>query len=459
MLQPRLDSIANNLSDLQRYGDQTFLHIWFTKDYRQTGINHIQTYLAHELEYLRNILASGARPRLDGLPLRALRAILAFSTVHGCLAISHTNRTLRAVTHANKDIFADLSFQDEYRGSLPLAPLRYLLGYTDDPLQLAINLPLQSPVAQHDDVLLAAQPHLTRTQSLYLGAWWGPIQVHNTRYRVNEDQGIEWRVSQMRATWRSICSFLMEPAPQLKRTCIESGSSLLSTESGPLSLPDDLFSGIAPSLRGSSLRDVLLPVQPVLAFNRIQDFSYSPRPLTLNTADLRNILQMMPELRALELYIMKFEPGTIDKPHTISFEAVPLRVFRLDHICSDLDKILSQVRATAGPNLCTITLHDDGDGDGANPFWLDSVLVVYQRILRIVMIKHEIELDLATDNAPDQVVTMRIFISESYGRPKDSVALLRSAYRTIPGSLAWLTSLTMHEFLWPRDLTAEELGG
>jgi len=451
--------MANNLSELQRYADQTFLCIWLTKDDRLADSDSIQTYVAHMLEHQRHMITSRTQACLDGLPLRALHAILDYSTVLGRLAIFHTNRTLRAAVHANKDIFADLSFRNEFRGSLHPATLHYLLNYTDNPLKLTINLPLHSPVIQHADVLLLAQTHLARTRSLYISACWESIQVQNTRYRVNRDQGIEWRVGQMRATWRWICSFLEEPAPQLKRICVESGSSILSTESGPLTLSVDLFGGIAPLLQGLRLEDALLPVQPVLALSRIQDFSYVPQPSTLNAADLRNILQMMPELRALELYIMNFEPNTVDTPHTISSPAVPLRVFRLEHICNNLDKILLQIHAVAGSNLSTITLYDDGEDDGSNPLWLKSVLAVYQRILRIVMIKHGVEIDVATDDTPDHVVAIRLFISDDYSLPEDSVTLLRSGDRTVPGSLAWLTSLTMHEFLWPRNLTAGEMGG
>ena len=94
---------------------------------------------------------------------------------------------------------------------------------------------------------------------------------------MDQDRGfvfIESRVAKMRAIWHSMCSFLMEPAPQLKRACIESGLYMLSVDPGPLALPEDLFSNISPSLRVLKLEDALLPVQPALALNRIQDFSY-----------------------------------------------------------------------------------------------------------------------------------------------------------------------------------------
>jgi len=459
MLQLRLDSIANNLSEIQRFGDQSLLRIRLTKDYRLTDISSTQTYVAHKLEHQRFNNAYSTRTRLDGLPLRALRVILEYSTVLGRLAIFHANRALRAAVHANKDVFADLSLQNEYRESLHPTTLSCLLNYTDVPLKLAINLPLRSPVVHHDDVLQIYQPHLTRTQSLHLGDYWD-----DARYREDEDEDqvtdrIEWREAQMSAIWHSICSFLMEPAPQLKRTCIESGLFLLCVDLGPLILPADLFSSIAPSLRGLRLVEAFLPVQHVLAFNRIQDFSYLPQSMTLNAADLRNILKMMPELQTLELYIFNFEPDTVDTPYPIGVSVVPLRVFRLGHICSNLDKILSQIHAAAKPNLRIVTLYDDSGDYEPNQFQLDSVLAVYQRILRICMIKHEIEFDLATDNAQEQVVTMRLFISESYGQFEDSVPLLLSASRTVSSSLAWLTSLTMHEFFWPCDLTAGGMDG
>ena len=147
------------------------------KDYRRTDSNSTQIYVAHKLEHQRHIIASRTRPHLDGLPLRALHVILKFSIVLGRLATFRTNRALRAAVHANKDIFADLSFQYEYQGSLPLASLRYLVSYTGDPLQLRINLPLQSSETQHDDVLEICQPHLSRARSLYIGAYWEDRKV------------------------------------------------------------------------------------------------------------------------------------------------------------------------------------------------------------------------------------------------------------------------------------------
>jgi len=54
---------------------------------------------------------------------------------------------------------------------------------------------------------------------------------------------------------------------------------------------------------------------------------------------------------------------------------------------------------------------------------------------------------------------MRLFVSDSHWEPEDSVSLLLSAVRMVSGSLVWLTSLTMHEFLWPCDLTVGEMGG
>ena len=141
----------------------------------------MQTYIAQKLKLHQHLNGSRASLRLDGLPLSALRSILEYSTILGRLAISHTNRALRVVVHANNDILADLSSQTGYRGTLPPSTLRCLLEYTDDkPLKLAIDLPLQSSVMQHDEILFVAQPHLARTKSLYLGAHWGPIQLSIT---------------------------------------------------------------------------------------------------------------------------------------------------------------------------------------------------------------------------------------------------------------------------------------
>jgi len=401
----------------------------------------VQTYIAHKLKLHQHLNGSRASLRLDGLPLSALRSILEYSTILGRLAISHTNRALRVVVHANNDILADLSSQTGYRGTLPPSTLRCLLEYTDDKsLKLAIDLPLQSSVMQHNEILLVAQPHLARTKSLYLGAHWGPIQLSIT----------DGRAEKLRTTWRLICSFLKEPASQLERARITSGPE--SSLAGVYILPGDLFSGIAPLLRGVWLENVTLPSQPVPALSRIQDFCYSPHPLTLTAAQLRDLLQMMPELRALELYIEDFVPDSFGEPHTIGGPTVPLRVFRLEQVCSNMEEMLLQIQAAAGPNLRALALWEDGDNED-NPFWLDSVLAVYQRIFRIVMAKNWVELDLATDGAPEQVVVMRGFTSEDDPPPQLGARVFLSADRAMPGSLAWLTSLTMHEFLWPCDDT------
>ena len=44
---------------------------------------------------------------------------------------------------------------------------------------------------------------------------------------------------------------------------------------------------------------------------------YSPQPSTFDAADLRKILQIMPELQTLELYFMTFEPEAVGTPHKI----------------------------------------------------------------------------------------------------------------------------------------------
>ncbi|KAH7099658.1 hypothetical protein BKA62DRAFT_282153 [Auriculariales sp. MPI-PUGE-AT-0066] len=379
---------------------------------------------------------------LAELPVPLIERIMVLSGPESSSELANTCRTFRDVATSRPDIFADLSYLDEYRRiSSPGAFRRILERSGDLPLKLSVSVPLQEDACIRNELLEIAQRHFKRAAALYLGPYWGHLKPRDTWVLSQWNPSI--RAERTDLTWRALSSLLCDPAPRLERLRVFSGAGPVRPSRKPprFVLPNELFGGDAPRLQAAFLEYVTLPDEPCRALRNIQELSYSPMPDCLSISQLDTVFKTMPQLQALELDISKLVQDDPPMPTgTVTLHSVPLRILRLERICDGIELLFEHVQLAAADTLRSIVLYDDQAEELA--YWFAALQKSYPVIRRGLILNFWIELEVST-HALGPPVVVRVFSDEDPSQLRAG-KLIRTA-----SSLANLRELVVHEFLWP----------
>ncbi|KZV97980.1 hypothetical protein EXIGLDRAFT_832437 [Exidia glandulosa HHB12029] len=246
------------------------------------------------------------------------------------------------------------------------------------------------------------------------------------------------------ADWSALCCVLAaaEEAPILCSLTLEyNGMTDFETFTSTTSLPplrEDIFACGAPLLRSCSLRGICLPLQPCLAFSNVTTLSYQPKPAVLDVPQILSCIDSLPKLETLCMLVSDIVDAgddSIGRRLSLSPKSM-LKNLRVDGLLGNANaEALLAFLYRLGPlqQLAFNTPH--------------PLLVVQDyawHVERVALGVHMCEIYARIDCPPIPATLTRIRLAHPLGNIR--------LHDNSPNAqwFTHLTTLTIHEFYWPR---------
>jgi len=385
-----------------------------------------------------------------------LRAILVYLPLRDVAALAQACRAINAAVNIHTDLFADLSFFDEYDSAPRAESLAYLFRRSaQHPLKLAVDLPVWID-DERQQYIAEVKQHIHRISALSVVLFPLLAPPGETEFWYRFKRG-----HHLSRAWRDFCRLLTEPHPTLKRVslyCSSYGRDVNET----FDLPQGILGGDPGRLRTLIMQRVNVPRSPeVPAFSRLEELVYLPAPRSIDRDGLRNLFLMMPRLLRLELDVIEYAIVAEERTSCVSpIEAFhsPLQSFRVGRASMSHLRYLLRDLDILAPSLTHISMYNDENITE----WIPAILALYPVALtfRHVYCTTTLDLRASLDTSAAKLQPQRTVKVEVYSPELshlDGTGQLRPFFEnnTI-GDWSQLNQMTLHEFHWPVDEPEEE---